>query len=43
MVGCLLDYRYFEKNYKLIAKDLTKQQVLDTNPKSIHEIILLKT
>ena len=25
MVGCLLDYPYFKKYYKLIAVDLTKQ------------------
>ena len=27
--GCLLDFFYFEKNYRLIAVDLSKQKVLD--------------
>ena len=27
--GCLLDYAYFDKNYKSIAADLSKQKVLD--------------
>ena len=30
--GCLLDYSYFNKNYKLIAIDLSKQQALDADP-----------
>ena len=30
--GCLLDYTYFKKYYKMIAVDLSKQQVLDTDP-----------
>ena len=29
--GCLLDYPYFKKYYKLIAIDLSKQQKLTTN------------
>ena len=33
--GCLLDYSYFKKNYKLIAIDLSKQQALDADPKAI--------
>ena len=31
--GCLLDYLNFKKDYKRIAIDLSKQQVLDTDPK----------
>ena len=31
--GCLLDYTYFKKYYKIIAIDLSKQQVLDADPK----------
>ena len=27
--GCLLDYNYFKKYYKMIAVDLNKQQALD--------------
>ena len=37
--GCLLDFAYFEKNYRLIAADLSKQKALDTDPKSIQQII----
>ena len=33
--GCLLDYTYFEKCYKRVAIDLSKQQVLDADPKAI--------
>ena len=36
--GCLLDYPYFKKYYKLIAIDLRKQQKLDADPKSIQQI-----
>ena len=34
----LLDYDYFEKHYKLIATDLSKQQVLQENEDLIQEI-----
>ena len=33
--GCLLDYNYFKKHFKMIATDLSEQQVLDTDPKAI--------
>ena len=36
--GCLLDYPYFKKHYKLIARDLSKQQKLDADPKAIQQI-----
>ena len=36
--GCLLDYTYFKKYYKMIAIDLSKQQVLDFDPKAIQQI-----
>ena len=36
--GCLLDYNYFKKHYKMIAIDLSKQQALDANPKAIQQI-----
>ena len=36
--GCLLDYIYFKKYYKMIAVDLSKQQALDADPKSIQQI-----
>ena len=37
--GCLLDFSYFEKNYKLIAADLSKQKALDTASTAIQQII----
>ena len=36
--GNLLDYDYFKKYYKLIAVDLSKQQVLQENGDSIQKI-----
>ena len=36
--GCLLDYTYFKKYYKMIAIDLSKQQALDADPKAIQQI-----
>ena len=33
--GCLLDYPYFEGNYKMIAIDLSKRQALDADPSAI--------
>ena len=34
----LLDYNYFNKYYKMIAIDLSKQQALDADPKAIQQI-----
>ena len=36
--GCLLDYTYFKKYYKMIVIDLRKQQALDAYPKVIQQI-----
>ena len=36
--GCLLDYSYFKDYYKTIAVDLSKQQVLDADPRAIQQI-----
>ena len=36
--GCLLDYPYFKKYYKLIAIDLSQQHKLDADPKEIQQI-----
>ena len=36
--GCLLDYSYFNENYKLIAVDLSKQLELDADPRAIQQI-----
>ena len=38
--GCLLDYNYFNKYYKVIVADLDKQQILDAAPKAINQINL---
>ena len=35
--GCLLNYIYFKNYYKMIAVDLSKQQVLDAEPKAIQQ------
>ena len=37
--GCLLDFSYFEKNYRLIAVDLSKQKALDADSRAIKQII----
>ena len=36
--GNLLDYDYFKKHYKLIAIDLSKQQVLQENKDLVQQI-----
>ena len=36
--SCLLDSPYFEKYYKLIAIDLSKQQILNADPKEIQQV-----
>ena len=36
--GRLLDYPYFKDHYKMIAIDLSKQQVLDADPRAIQQI-----
>ena len=36
--GCLLDYPYFEDSYKMIAVDLNKQEILNSDPKAIQQI-----
>ena len=36
--GCLVDYPYFKKYYKLIAIDLSKKQNLDADTKAIQQI-----
>ena len=37
--GCLLDFAYFDKNYRLIAADLSKRKALDADTKAIQQII----
>ena len=36
--GCLLDYSYINNTYKMIAIDLSKQQALDADPRTIQQI-----
>ena len=40
--GCLLDYPYFKKYYKLIAIDLSKQQKTMLIQKQYNKLILLE-
>ena len=35
--GCLLDYIYFKNHYRMTAVDLSKQQALDSDAKSIQQ------
>ena len=35
--GSLLDYNYFNKHYKLVAVDLSKQKELDADPRAIQQ------
>ena len=35
---CLLDYVYFKKYYKMIAIDLSKEQAVDDDPRTIQQI-----
>ena len=37
--GFLLDFSYFEKNYRLIAADLSKQKALDLDSRAVQQII----
>ena len=37
----LLDYNYYNNYYKMIAKDLSKQQALDADPKAIKQITFI--
>ena len=37
--GCLLDFAYFEKHYRLIAVDLSKHKALDADSRAIQQII----
>ena len=37
--GCLLDFACFQKTYRLIAVDLSKQKALNTDSRAIQQII----
>ena len=34
----MLDFNYFEKNYKIIAADLSKQKALDADSRAMQQI-----
>ena len=36
--GSLLDFNYFDKHYKLVVDDLSKQKELDADPRAIQQI-----
>ena len=36
--GSLLDFNYFDKHYKLVAVDLSKQKELDPHPRAIQQV-----
>ena len=36
--GSLLDYNYFNKHYKLVVVDLSKQKELEADPRAIQQI-----
>ena len=36
-----MDFAYFEKNYRLIAADLSKQKALDADSRAIQQIIFI--
>ena len=36
--GFLLDFKYFDKHYKLVAVDLSKQKELEADPRAIQQI-----
>ena len=38
--GCLVDYSYFKENYKMVAIDLSKQNVLDAVQEQFNKLIL---
>ena len=38
ITGYLQDYNYFKNYYEMIAIDLSKQQALDADPKTIQQI-----
>ena len=42
----MLDFNYFDKYYKLVAVDLSKQKKLDADPRAIQQIkfkLMLRT
>ena len=40
--GCLLDYYYFNKHYKMIVIDISQQEPFDADQKQYNKLILLE-
>ena len=40
--GCLLDFAYFEKIYRLIVDDLSKKKALDADSRAIQQIVFTR-
>ena len=41
--GCLLDFPYFEKLYRLTVADLSKQKALNADSRAIKQVIFTNT
>ena len=42
VAGCLSDFSYFERNYKIIDADLSKKKALDADSRAIQQIIFTR-
>ena len=40
--GCLLDFDYFKKHYRLVAIDLSKQKEFDVDPRAVEQIEFIR-
>ena len=38
ITGCLLDYKYFKDDYKLLCCNLSMQSILDSDPRAVQQI-----
>ena len=36
--GCLLDYQYIKNHYQLLSCNLSKQAILDVDPRAVQQI-----
>ena len=41
ITGCLLDYYYYKKLYKLVCCNLSMQSILDSDPRAVQQIEFL--
>ena len=39
--GCLLDYQYYKNHYLITACDLSKQKILDSDPRPSQQIEII--